>query len=210
MFSCVSNELKLDQSLVKGKLVNGLRYYIYKNQTPKNAVNMGIVFNVGSLNEEDNERGIAHYLEHMAFNGTKDYPGNSIVDVLKKFGMQFGADINAATSFDFTYYRLDLSDGNNKDEIDESINILRNWASQISFMKEEIDLERNIIIEEKKLGETYPGRIYEKMDKFLTSGSLYEFRSPIGLEEQILSFQPEDFKNFIESGIGQNLQVLLW
>lgn len=151
LFSCVSNELKLDQSLVKGKLVNGLRYYIYKNQTPKNAVNMGIVFNVGSLNEEDNERGIAHYLEHMAFNGTKDYPGNSIVDVLKKFGMQFGADINAATSFDFTYYRLDLSDGNNKDEIDESINILRNWASQISFMKEEIDLERNIIIEEKSL-----------------------------------------------------------
>ncbi|EEF82691.1 M16 family metallopeptidase [Borreliella burgdorferi] len=196
LFSCVSNELKLDQSLVKGKLVNGLRYYIYKNQTPKNAVNMGIVFNVGSLNEEDNERGIAHYLEHMAFNGTKDYPGNSIVDVLKKFGMQFGADINAATSFDFTYYRLDLSDGNNKDEIDESINILRNWASQISFMKEEIDLERNIIIEEKKLGETYPGRIYEKMYKFLTSGSLYEFRSPIGLEEQILSFQPEDFKKF--------------
>lgn len=196
LFSCVSNELKLDKSLVKGKLVNGLSYYIYKNQTPKNAVNMGIVFNVGSLNEEDNERGIAHYLEHMAFNGTKDYPGNSIVDVLKKFGMQFGADINAATSFDFTYYRLDLSDGNNKDEIDESLNILRNWASQISFMKEEIDLERNIIIEEKKLGETYPSRIYEKMYKFLTSGSIYESRNPIGLEEQILSFQPEDFKRF--------------
>lgn len=195
-FSCVSNELKLDKSLVKGRLVNGLRYYIYKNQTPKNAVNMGIVFNVGSLNEEDNERGIAHYLEHMAFNGTKDYPGNSIVDVLKKFGMQFGADVNAATSFDFTYYRLDLSDGNNKDEIDESMNILRNWASQISFMKEEIDLERNIIIEEKKLGETYPRRIYEKMYKFLASGSIYEFRNPIGLEEQILSFQPKDFKKF--------------
>ncbi|WP_210361518.1 M16 family metallopeptidase [Borreliella valaisiana] len=196
LFSCISNELKLDKSLVKGKLANGLRYYIYKNQTPKNAVNMGIVFNVGSLNEEDNERGIAHYLEHMAFNGTKDYPGNSIIDVLKKFGMQFGADINAATSFDFTYYRLDLSDGNNKDEIDESMNILRNWASQISFMKEEIDLERNIIIEEKKLGETYPRRIYEKMYKFLASGSIYEFRDPIGLEEQILSFQQEDFKKF--------------
>ncbi|QFI14645.1 M16 family metallopeptidase [Borrelia sp. CA_690] len=196
LFSCVSNDLKLDRGLVKGELANGLRYYIYKNQIPKNAVNMGIVFNVGSLNEEDNERGIAHYLEHMAFNGTRDYPGNSIVDVLKKFGMQFGADINAATSFDFTYYRLDLSDGNNKDEIDESINILRNWASQISFMKEEIDLERNIIIEEKKLGETYPRRIYEKMYKFLTSGSIYEFRNPIGLEEQILSFQPEDFKKF--------------
>ncbi|EEF82175.1 M16 family metallopeptidase [Borreliella valaisiana] len=196
LFSCISNELKLDKSLVKGKLANGLRYYIYKNQTPKNAVNMGIVFNVGSLNEEDNERGIAHYLEHMAFNGTKDYPGNSIIDVLKKFGMQFGADINAATSFDFTYYRLDLSDGNNKDEIDESMNILRNWVSQISFMKEEIDLERNIIIEEKKLGETYPRRIYEKMYKFLASGSIYEFRDPIGLEEQILSFQQEDFKKF--------------
>ncbi|WP_151073578.1 M16 family metallopeptidase [Borreliella turdi] len=196
LFSCVSNELKLDKNLVKGKLINGLRYFIYKNQIPKNAVNMGIVFNVGSINEEDNQRGIAHYLEHMAFNGTKDYPGNSIVDVLKKFGMQFGSDINAATGFDFTYYRLDLSDGNNKNEIDESINILRNWASQISFMKEEIDLERNIIIEEKRLGETYPRRIYEKMYEFLVSGSIYEFRSPIGLEEQILSFQPEDFKKF--------------
>ncbi|WNY68728.1 insulinase family protein [Borreliella lusitaniae] len=196
LFSCVSNELKLDQGLVKGNLDNGMRYYIYKNQTPKNAVNIGIVFNVGSLNEEDNERGIAHYLEHMAFNGTKDYPGNSIVDVLKKFGMQFGADINAATSFDFTYYRLDLSDGNNKDEIDEAINILINWASQIDFTKEEIDLERNIIIEEKKLGETYPSRIYEKMYKFLVSGSIYEVRNPIGLEEQILSFQLEDFKKF--------------
>ncbi|WPM05798.1 M16 family metallopeptidase [Borreliella sinica] len=196
LFSCVSNELKLDKNLVKGKLANGLNYFIYKNQTPKNAVNMGIVFNVGSLNEEDNEMGIAHYLEHMAFNGTKDYPGNSIIDVLRKFGMQFGADINAATSFDFTYYRLDLSNGNNKDEIDESMNILRNWASQISFMKEEVDLERNIIIEEKKLGETYPRRIYEKMYKFLASGSIYEFRDPIGLEEQILSFQPEDFKKF--------------
>ncbi|WNY66877.1 insulinase family protein [Borreliella lusitaniae] len=196
LFSCVSNELKLDQSLLKGKLVNGMRYYIYKNQIPKNAVNIGIVFNVGSLNEEDNERGIAHYLEHMAFNGTKDYPGNSIVDVLKKFGMQFGADINAATSFDFTYYRLDLSNGNNKDEIDEAINILINWASQIDFTKEEIELERNIIIEEKKLGETYPSRIYEKMYKFLVSGSIYEVRNPIGLEEQILSFQLEDFKKF--------------
>ncbi|AHH08511.1 insulinase family protein [Borrelia anserina] len=197
ILSCLPVSLEIDKNLVSGQLENGLRYYIYGNQVPSKAVYMGILFNVGSLNEEENERGLAHYLEHMAFKGTKDYPGGeNILEVLKKFGMEFGADINAYTSFDKTYYRLDLPDGGNESEIDEALNLLKNWAFQIEFDEVAIDRERNIILEEKKLRENYLGRLREKMFRIVLKNSKYEVRSPIGLEERILSFKSADFKKF--------------
>ncbi|BCR21954.1 insulinase family protein [Borrelia sp. HM] len=195
--SCSSTKLKRNKNLVSGQLENGLKYYIYANKVPAKAVYMGILFNVGSLNEEESERGLAHYLEHMAFKGTKDYPGGEgIFKTLKKFGMEFGADINAYTSFDRTYYKLNLSDGNNNTEIDEALNLLRNWAFQIEFDEVEIEKERNVIIEEKKIGDNYLGRITEKVLGFIFGNSRYTVRLPIGLEERILSFKSEDFKRF--------------
>ncbi|AHH10716.1 insulinase family protein [Borrelia coriaceae] len=195
--SCSSSKLKVDKNLVSGHLENGLKYYIYGNQIPSKAVHMGILFNVGSLNEDENERGLAHYLEHMAFKGTKDYPGSeSIIEVFKKFGIKFGADINAYTSFDQTYYHLDLTDGGNESEIDEALNVLRNWAFQIEFDEVEINKERNVILEEKKRRENYAGRLNEKMFGVLFKNSKYAVRFPIGLEERIMSFKSEDFKKF--------------
>ncbi|UER67698.1 insulinase family protein [Borrelia sp. BU AG58] len=197
LLSCAPAKLKTDKSLINGQLDNGLKYYVYANKTPEKAVYMGILFNVGSLNEEEHERGLAHYLEHMAFKGTGDYPGGeSILKVLKKFGMAFGADINAYTTFDKTYYSLDLPDGNNEEEVDEALNVLKNWASQMELDEVEIEKERNIIIEEKKRGERYPNRIIEKMFKFILGNSRYADRFPIGLEERILSFKSENFKEF--------------
>ena len=116
--------------------------------------------------------------------------------VLKKFGMAFGADINAYTTFDKTYYSLDLPDGNNEEEFDEALNVLKNWASQMELDEVEIEKERNIIIEEKKRGERYPNRIIEKIFKFILDNSRYADRFPIGLEERILAFKSEDFKKF--------------
>ena len=195
--SCSSAKLKEDKNLVSGQLENRLKYYIYANKIPAKAVYMGILFNVGSLNEEENERGLAHYLEHMAFKGTKDYPGGEgIFKALKKFGMEFGADINAYTSFDKTYYKLNLSDGNNETEVDEALNVLKNWALQIEFDELEIEKERNVIIEEKKLSDTYLSRITEKVFGFIFGNSRYPVRLPIGLEDRILSFKSEDFKRF--------------
>ncbi|WP_445436025.1 M16 family metallopeptidase [Candidatus Borreliella tachyglossi] len=197
LVSCASYKLKTDKNLLSGQLENGLKYYIYGNKTPEKAVHMGILFHVGSLHEEENERGLAHYLEHMAFKGTKDYPGgDGIFEVLKKFGMAFGADINAHTGFDQTYYHLDLPDGNNETEINEALNVLKNWASQIEFNEVEIDKERNVIIEEKKRVESYPSRLTEKVFPFILGNSRYTVRLPIGLEERILSFKSEDFKKF--------------
>ncbi|WP_024653503.1 M16 family metallopeptidase [Borrelia persica] len=197
ILSCSSSKLSLDKELLNGQLDNGLRYYIYKNQTPSKFVHMGILFNVGSLNEEENERGLAHYLEHMAFKGTTDYPaGEDIMEVLKKFGMKFGADLNAYTTFDKTYYYLDLPDGGKEDEVDEALNVLKNWAFQIKFDELEIDKERNVIIEEKKLRNDYFGRMSKKMVEIIGGNSRYSIRFPIGLEERILAFKSEDFKKF--------------
>ncbi|BCR21136.1 M16 family metallopeptidase [Borrelia miyamotoi] len=197
VLSCSSAKLKVNKNLVSGQLKNGLKYYIYANQIPAKAVYMGILFNVGSLNEEENERGLAHYLEHMAFKGTKDYPGGEgIFEVLKKFGMEFGADINAYTSFDKTYYNLNLPDSSNELEVDEALNLLRNWAFQIEFDEVEIEKERNVILEEKKLQDNYLGRINEKVFGFVLGSSRYAVRFPIGLEDRVLSFKSEDFKRF--------------
>ncbi|QMU99301.1 insulinase family protein [Borrelia sp. A-FGy1] len=197
ILSCATYKLKTDKNLVSGQLENGLKYYIYPNRIPEKAVYMGILFNVGSLNEEDHERGLAHYLEHMAFKGTEDYPGSEgVLKVLKKFGMSFGADINAYTTFDKTYYSLNVPDGNNEAAVDEALNILNNWASKMELNKSEIEKERNIIIEEKKRGESYPGRIIERIFKFILGNSRYVDRFPIGLEDRILSFKSEDFKKF--------------
>ncbi|UGQ17324.1 M16 family metallopeptidase [Borrelia sp. RT1S] len=197
LLSCAPTKLRTDKNLVSGQLENGFRYYVYANKTPEKAVYMGILFNVGSLHEEEHERGLAHYLEHMAFKGTEDYPGGEgILKVLKKFGMAFGADINAYTTFDKTYYSLDLPDGNNEEEVDEALNVLKNWASQMELDEVEIEKERNIIVEEKKRGERYPNRIIEKIFKFILGGSKYVDRFPIGLEDRILSFKSGDFKEF--------------
>ncbi|AHH06595.1 Peptidase, M16 family protein [Borrelia crocidurae DOU] len=197
ILSCSSSKLSLDKNLVNGQLKNGLKYYIYKNQIPSKFVHMGILFNVGSLNEEENERGLAHYLEHMAFKGTEDYPGSEdILEILKKFGMKFGADLNAYTTFDKTYYYLDLPDGGQESEVDEALNVLKNWAFQIKFDDLEIDKERNVIIEEKKYRDDYSSRMFKKMFEVVGGNSRYFIRFPIGLEERILSFKSEDFKKF--------------
>ncbi|AHE62851.1 M16 family metallopeptidase [Borrelia parkeri] len=208
--SCSSSKLKVDKNLLSGQLKNGLKYYIYGNQLPSKAVHMGILFNVGSLNEEENERGLAHYLEHMAFKGTTDYPGSEgILEVLKKFGMKFGADINAYTSFDKTYYHLDLPDGGNESEIDEALNVLRNWAFQVKFDEVEIDKERNVILEEKKRRENYAGRVAEKIFGVIFNNSKYAVRFPIGLEERILSFKSEDFKKFYKKWYRPDLTSII-
>ncbi|AHH12554.1 Peptidase, M16 family protein [Borrelia hermsii YBT] len=208
--SCSSAKLKVDKNLVSGQLENGLKYYIYGNQLPSKAVHMGVLFNVGSLNEEENERGLAHYLEHMAFKGTADYPGGEgIFEVLKKFGMKFGADINAYTSFDKTYYYLDLPDGGNESEIDEALNVLRNWAFQIEFDEAEIDKERNVVLEEKKSRDDYSGRVAEKMFGVILGDSKYAVRFPIGLEERILSFKSEDFKKFYKKWYRPDLTSII-
>ncbi|MGY0039216.1 M16 family metallopeptidase [Pedobacter sp. NJ-S-72] len=138
-----------DPAVKIGKLPNGLTYYIRKNTEPKNRAELYLANRIGSLMENDDQRGLAHFTEHMAFNGTKDFPKNEIINYLQKAGVRFGADLNAYTSFDQTVYQLPIPT-DSAELFKTGFKILANWAGKISMESDEIDRERGVIIEEDR------------------------------------------------------------
>ena len=142
----LNDPIKADPNVTIGKLDNGLTYYIRKNSYPKDRVEFRLAVNAGSNQENDNQQGLAHFTEHMAFNGIEGFPSNSVVDHLRSKGVVFGADLNAYTSFDETVYMIPmpLDDPNN---IDLGLKILRGWAAGLLYDNKEIDEERGVIIE---------------------------------------------------------------
>jgi len=143
--------MPLDPRITVGQLRNGLRYWIRENRYPEKRAELRLVVRAGSLLEDDDQLGLAHFVEHMAFNGTKNYPKMELVKTLESFGMRFGADVNASTSFDETLYflRIPTDDDN---IVDSAFQILEDWAHNVSFDDEEIDKERGVVIEEWRLG----------------------------------------------------------
>lgn len=129
--SIFTEDLKISPNLDVGILPNGLTYYIYKNKKPEGRASLSLVVGSGSLEETEKQKGLAHFLEHMAFNGTTNYPKNELVKYLKSTGMRFGADLNAHTGFSETVYKLHVSTDDNNG-LEKSIEILREWASEIS------------------------------------------------------------------------------
>ena len=142
--------LPVDPNVIIGKLPNGLTYYIRKNTEPKNRAELYLVNKVGSVLENEDQQGLAHFTEHMAFNGTRDYPKNQLVDYLQKSGVKFGADLNAFTSFDETVYQLPVPTDSVK-VFEKGFNILANWAGYQTFDPKKLTRERGVVLEEARL-----------------------------------------------------------
>jgi zinc protease len=179
-----------DQQVRIGKLTNGLTYYIRKNSKPENRVELRLAVNAGSLMEDDDQQGLAHFVEHMAFNGTKNFAKNDMVKYLQSVGVKFGPEVNAYTSFDETIYMLTLPT-DSAHILEKGFQIMEDWAHNLTFDDHEIDKERGVIVEEWRLGR---GPIQRMMDKYIPEvfkGSRYAERLPIGKKE-IIEGAPHD------------------
>jgi len=192
-----SSDLHLEDGIEYGRLQNGLRFAVMANETPSNTASLLMRVDTGSINEGEDERGLAHFLEHMAFNGSKNIPEGDMVKRLEKFGLAFGADTNASTSFDETIYQLELPEVNDE-IIDEALMIMRETASNLTLDPEAIERERGVILAEKRarISPAYNASL-NSLDFFL-DGSLFPDRIPIGTEEAINSVTEVQFRSFYE------------
>ncbi|MDK9763498.1 insulinase family protein [Vibrio sp. D420a] len=193
----LAQTLSFDSSVEVGKLENGLSYYIAENTNPESRVYVRLVVNAGSMNEDDDQRGVAHIVEHMAFNGTKHYPGNDVIKVLEEAGMKFGVDINAFTDFENTVYTLNLP-SNDPETLELVMGILSDWASNVTMLKGDLDAERGIVLEEwrARLGPML--RLGDKKSAIEMAGSRYVTRDPIGdphTIQNVSKYRVADFYN---------------
>ncbi len=176
--------LPLWSAVKKGMLSNGLTYYIMKHGKPEKRALLWLAVNAGSVLEDDDQRGLAHFDEHMAFNGTKRFPKAEVVNYLQSIGMRFGPDLNAYTNFDQTVYQLEVPT-DSPAFIDKGLDILRDWAGNISFDPAEVEKERGVVLEEWRLGQNAGRRIFDKQAKVLFEGTRYADRLTIGLPETL-------------------------
>lgn len=191
----LSDKLPLAPELTKGRLANGLTYYIRKNEKPEQRVELRLVVRVGSIVEDEDQLGLAHFTEHMAFNGSKHFKKNDLVSYLQSIGVEFGADLNASTSFDETIYLLPIpvdKPGN----LEKGFQVLEDWASGVLFNKNEIDNERGVVLEEERLGKGAEERMDKVSLPYILQGSKYAKRLPIGKPEILKTFKPETIKRF--------------
>jgi zinc protease len=186
-----------DTAVIRGTLPNGLTYYVRRNAEPRARAELRLVVNTGSVLEDADQRGLAHFLEHMAFNGTRRFQKHEIVNYLERVGMRFGPDINAYTSFDETVYMLQLPT-DSAGVVDTGLQILRDWATDISLDSTEIEAERGVVIEEWRLSRGAGGRISDRQFPFLFAGSRYAERLPIGDTATLRSFRPATLRRFYE------------
>ena len=172
--------LPVDPKVRYGKLDNGLTYYIRANKEPKQRADFYIAQNVGAIMENDSQNGLAHFLEHMAFNGTKNFPGKGIINYLESVGVKFGADINAHTALDETVYNLSDVPTVRDGIIDSALLVLHDWSGFISLEDSEIDSERGVIREEWRQGAGADRRMWKESNKLKYPGSQYAIRDVIG------------------------------
>ncbi|MDB5109106.1 MAG: insulinase family protein, partial [Mucilaginibacter sp.] len=200
--------LPLDPAVRTGKLANGFTYYIRHNEEPKNRVVFYLANKVGSILETDEQQGLAHFLEHMSFNGTTHFPKNELVNYLQKSGVRFGADLNAYTSFDETVYQLPLPT-DKPDILQNGVQIMRDWAQEATLDPVEIDKERGVVLEEKRLGKGAQERMRRQYFPMLLNQSRYASRIPIGTEEILKSFKPETISEYYHTWYRPDLQALI-
>jgi len=191
----VEEPLPVDPSIVQGQLDNGLKYYIVKNNYPDDIIELRLNVRTGSLNETEEERGLAHFCEHMAFNGTKHFGGNGVIEFMEDLGLTFGKHTNAYTGTDVTNYRLTVPI-EKKEMFDKSLVILRDWADGLLFNPEEIEKEKGVITEEWRMRDDYRSRIRKEKRKILLAGSKYTERDPIGLMEVVQGADRELLKGY--------------
>lgn len=206
--SSIANKLTVSPQVKVGRLPNGLTYYIRKNQEPKDRAELRLVVKAGSILENEEQRGLAHFTEHMAFNGTKNFEKQELVNFLEKSGVNFGADLNASTSFDETIYMLQLPT-DSQSVFKKGFQILEDWAHQVSFENSEIDKERGVVIEEWRLGQGAEERLRAKFFPVLLKGSRYAERIPIGTKQNLQTFKYETVKQFYKDWYRPDLQAVI-
>jgi zinc protease len=178
--------MPLDRSITSATLPNGLRYYVLSHQKPQKRAQFWLVVNAGSVLEDDDQQGLAHFVEHMGFDGTRRYPKRALIDLFEKNGARFGADLNASTSADQTVFRLQVPT-DRADAVDGAIQVLRDWADGIAFDPAELERERGVVLEEWRLGRGAAARLRDKLVPVLMNGSQYAVRLPIGKPDVIRS-----------------------
>ena len=204
----LSAAVPVDPRITVGTLPNGLRYYIRANAEPRNRAELRLVVNAGSVLEDDDQRGLAHFVEHMAFNGTTHFPGQRVVAFLQALGMRFGAHINARTGFDETVYQLQVPT-DDPAVLDRSMLALEDWAQHVSFDPAEVERERGVILEERRLGLGAGARIQDVQFPVLFAGSRYADRIPIGLPEIIRTCTAEQLKRFYTDWYRPDLMAVI-
>ena len=191
----LSDKIPVDPEVRTGKLDNGLTYYIRKNGKPENKIEFRLVVNAGSILENEDQLGLAHFVEHMAFNGSKNFEKNELVNYLQSIGVEFGADLNAYTSFDETVYMLPIPT-EDPEVVKKGLQVLDDWAHQISFTEEEIDKERGVIMEEWRLGRGASQRMRDQWFPVMFKDSRYAERLPIGKRQVIENADYETIRQF--------------
>ena len=200
--------IPVDPNIKVGKLDNGFTYYIKQNKKPEQRVEMRLAVNAGSICETDAQQGLAHFCEHMCFNGTKNFPSNKIVDLLEEMGMKFGADLNAYTSFDETVYKLKIPT-DKMELIDQGFKIMSDWAHQVTFDSVEINKERGVITEEWRLGLGADDRMRQKYFPVIFKNSKYADRLPIGKIEVIKDCPYDTLRKFYKTWYRPDLMAVV-
>ena len=197
-WSGVTSDLPPDPSVRWGTLPTGLRYAVMPNAEPKGRVSLRLLVAAGSLHESDDEQGLAHFIEHMAFRGTKAYPRGALVPALEHAGIALGPDNTAFTTNSFTIYHLELPDGK-EPTLRLGLGVFREYAGAISFDPDLIEIERGVILSEKDSRNTPDARVSQANQELLWPGSRLVRRPPIGKEENIRHFTREQFKAFYDA-----------
>ena len=200
--------LPFDPKVVRGTLSNGLSYYIRHNEEPRDRAQIALVVRAGSVREEEDQRGLAHFAEHMAFNGTERFAKQEIVEYLESIGNVFGPDVNAQTGFDSTLYWVEIPT-DDPEIAENAFRILSDWAFGISFDPEEVDLERGVVLEEWRLSQGFGSRIQDNLLQLLFGDSIYANRSPIGLPEVVEGATAEDLRAFYERWYRPDLMAIV-
>ena len=198
-----------DPAVRTGQLENGMRYFIRHNDKQKGLADFYIIHNVGAIQEDDNQQGLAHFLEHMAFNGTTNLPGKMLIEYLEKVGVKFGANLNAGTSWDYTQYLMRDVPVSRQGVIDTAMLILHDWSHFITLDHDEIDKERGVIMEELRTRDGASWRSTINLLKTLFKGTKYEHRNLIGHLDGLKSFTYDDIKSFYDKWYRPDYQAVV-
>ena len=206
--AALDSTVPVDPRITIGTLPNGLRYYVRANRAPRNRAELRLVVAAGSVLEDDDQRGLAHMVEHMAFNGSKNFPDQRIVSFMQAIGMRFGAHVNAHTGFDETVFQLQIPT-EDPAVVDRSFLVLQDWAQDVTFDVDEIDKERGVVLEEWRLGLGADARMRDTQLPVLLKGSRYAERMPIGTPEVIRTFRPEVLRRFYTDWYRPDLMAVI-
>lgn len=207
-YKTLNDNMPIRKDIRHGKFENGLEYFILKNSKPGNRVSLRMPVRIGSVDESDVQQGMAHFVEHMCFNGTEDFPKSELINYLEKSGVKFGAHLNAYTSFDETVYMLELPADDDK-VLETGIQILENWAHKVTFADKDIDDERGVIIEEARLRGGVQTRLLEAHKDVTFYNSKYEKRIPIGDTTLLRKSNHEEFRTFYKKWYRPDLMAVI-